>query len=330
MGTVTVFAGPQRWDSLPRCARPASVVRGSGVLSARIQPTRSCSEAVAVRVLDGDLGLPRAAEPWQRGYLALAAPSASGIDAATRNVLGALECGEPYNRWLLIFDNADQPEEPSPFVPGGPGDALITSHDHRWISIIDTVALDVFTQAESAKFLPKRIIKRPAIARLRQQSRAGSITRRGVTIRGRSPVCSKGRTRSSARPSSEDAGFAWPPAPDDLGPHGFADLPDAVDEIVAVNRGVTEPGARPVPVRVAAASADPADAAARCLAPVIEDRGEPVSVRKIGGASPTPRQADVHVPCGSRKSVPGGSPGHPGHGYRGAVTESEPASSSRS
>ena len=59
-----------------------------------------------------------------------------------------------------IFDNADQPEELLPFIPSGPGDVLITSRNHRWGPIVETIALDVFERAESIQFLLKRGPKR--------------------------------------------------------------------------------------------------------------------------------------------------------------------------
>ena len=93
-------------------------------------------------------------------YLDLPAPRASGIDLTTRGVLDALRRGEPYSRWLLIFDNADQPEELLPFIPNGPGDVLITSRNHRWGPVVDTIPLDVFERAESVQFLLKRVPRR--------------------------------------------------------------------------------------------------------------------------------------------------------------------------
>jgi len=57
----------------------------------------------------------------------------------------------------LIFDHADQPDDLLPFIPAGPGDVLITSRDHRWQPIVDTVQLDVFERAESVQFLTKRV-----------------------------------------------------------------------------------------------------------------------------------------------------------------------------
>jgi tetratricopeptide (TPR) repeat protein len=84
-------------------------------------------------------------------------PSASGIDLTTAEVLDALRRGEPYERWLLIFDNADEPADLLPFIPSGPGDVLITSRNHRWQPIVDAVPLDVFDRDESVQFLLKRV-----------------------------------------------------------------------------------------------------------------------------------------------------------------------------
>jgi hypothetical protein len=49
--------------------------------------------------------------------------------AAVELLLGELgEC----SRWLLVFDNAEDPDALAPFLPGGPGHVLITSRNpHR-------------------------------------------------------------------------------------------------------------------------------------------------------------------------------------------------------
>ena len=72
-------------------------------------------------------------------------------------MLDALRRGEPYSRWLLVFDNADQPEDINDLIPPGPGDVLITSRNHRWESVIRTVPMDVFLREESRDFLLKRV-----------------------------------------------------------------------------------------------------------------------------------------------------------------------------
>jgi Tetratricopeptide repeat/NB-ARC domain len=89
--------------------------------------------------------------------LGLQSATAMGIDGAVLSVLDALRRGSPYSRWLLIFDNADQPEDLNPTIPRGPGDVLITSRNHRWQAVVDTMQVDVFERAESAEFLTKRV-----------------------------------------------------------------------------------------------------------------------------------------------------------------------------
>lgn len=91
--------------------------------------------------------------------LGLPPATASGIEDAAKAVLEALRRGEPYDKWLLIFDNADQPEDLSEIIPHGPGHVLITSRNHRWDGVVDTVAVDVFSRRESVEFLGKRVPK---------------------------------------------------------------------------------------------------------------------------------------------------------------------------
>ena len=83
----------------------------------------------------------------------------TGIEGTASAVLDALRRGVPYSRWLLIFDNADQPEDLNEIIPRGPGDVLITSRNHRWQGVVDTVQVDVFTRKESTEFLNKRVPK---------------------------------------------------------------------------------------------------------------------------------------------------------------------------
>lgn len=83
------------------------------------------------------------------------------VDETARAVLDALRRGEPYDRWLLIFDNADQPEAIRSLMPHGPGHVLVTSRNHRWQSWADAVEVDVFPRQESREFLTRRV---PAVA----------------------------------------------------------------------------------------------------------------------------------------------------------------------
>jgi Tetratricopeptide repeat/NB-ARC domain len=89
--------------------------------------------------------------------LGLQAAAAKGIEGAASAVLDALRRGEPYGRWLLVFDNADQPEDLNDILPRGPGHVLITSRNHRWLGVVDTLQVNVFARPESTEFLAKRV-----------------------------------------------------------------------------------------------------------------------------------------------------------------------------
>jgi len=79
------------------------------------------------------------------------------VDDAVDAVLDALRRGEPYSRWLLIFDNADQPEDVRELLPVGTGHVIVTSRNHRWQNIADSVEVDVFSRPESLQFLQRRV-----------------------------------------------------------------------------------------------------------------------------------------------------------------------------
>ncbi|QYC37666.1 NB-ARC domain protein [Nonomuraea coxensis DSM 45129] len=95
-------------------------------------------------------------------HLDLPTAATIGVEDAANAALDALRRGEPYDRWLLIFDNADEPEEIRDVIPDGPGHVLITSRNHRWEDVVEAVPVDVFTREESIAFLSKRV--RRAIA----------------------------------------------------------------------------------------------------------------------------------------------------------------------
>lgn len=102
------------------------------------------------------LSLVRASLAQLASQLGFDAAAATGIEGAANAALDALRRGEPYDRWLLIFDNADQPEDFPEYIPEGPGDVLITSRNPRWGSRAETVQMNVFSRQESMEFLRKR------------------------------------------------------------------------------------------------------------------------------------------------------------------------------
>jgi hypothetical protein len=60
-------------------------------------------------------------------------------------------------RWLLIFDNADDPEDLDPYLPGGSGHVVITSRNHRWAHRAQPLEVDIFARAESVAHLVRHV-----------------------------------------------------------------------------------------------------------------------------------------------------------------------------
>ncbi|HEX6358532.1 FxSxx-COOH system tetratricopeptide repeat protein [Actinophytocola sp.] len=79
------------------------------------------------------------------------------VDTAVPAVLEALGNGEPFRRWLLVFDNADRPEDVRTFWPRrGDGHIIVTSRNGEWAGVAQTVEVDVFQRAESRELLQRR------------------------------------------------------------------------------------------------------------------------------------------------------------------------------
>ena len=92
--------------------------------------------------------------------LGLESARAGGIETAAAAVLDALRRGEPYSRWLLIFDNAGDPENIMHLIPTGlTGNTLITSRDPGWREVVEAMGVAPFTREESLEFVNKRTYK---------------------------------------------------------------------------------------------------------------------------------------------------------------------------
>lgn len=78
-------------------------------------------------------------------------------DIAVPAVLEALRKGRPYSNWLLVFDNAEQPEDVERFFPkGGTGSIVVTSRNKRWRDFADSLPVDVFDRRESIALMQRR------------------------------------------------------------------------------------------------------------------------------------------------------------------------------
>lgn len=74
-----------------------------------------------------------------------------------RAVRDSLRRGEPFGRWLLILDGADEPDQIYDLVPTGPGHVLITSRNPEWSEHNSKLLeVPVYARDESVAFIRRR------------------------------------------------------------------------------------------------------------------------------------------------------------------------------
>ena len=126
--------------------------------------------------------------------LGCVAPDAD-LGAARRAVLGELRRRD---RWLLVFDNAEAPEDLAPWLPGGAGHVLITSRARGWAEVAVPVEVDVLARGESVAILRDRV--RGCRTKMRTGWRRRWGTCRWPSPRRRAtwprPACLPGSTRA--------------------------------------------------------------------------------------------------------------------------------------
>jgi tetratricopeptide (TPR) repeat protein len=91
--------------------------------------------------------------------------TALGLDGVPRapeegryaRLFDLLQQGERSLSWLLVFDNANEPDLVRGLIPPINGHVVITSRNSRWEATGEMLELDVFTRAESVEFLRRRM-----------------------------------------------------------------------------------------------------------------------------------------------------------------------------
>ncbi|MDQ0605405.1 tetratricopeptide (TPR) repeat protein [Streptomyces canus] len=79
-----------------------------------------------------------------------AAPAGTAPAEAVELLLGELGT---MSRWLLVFDNAEDPTALAPFLPGGTGHVLITSRNPHWRTYAAPLNVDTLARTESIALL---------------------------------------------------------------------------------------------------------------------------------------------------------------------------------
>jgi hypothetical protein len=183
--------------------------------------------------------------------LAVQAGSAGGAgETAARDyteLFGALRRHQRFERWLLIFDGADEPEDVRELIPPLPGDVLVTTRSTRWEASGELLELDVFDRTESIEFLRRRMPKASQVVAHQLADGVGDLplllehaaeSRIAVgTYLAR--LNSDPLTLLADQPADyhSSIGDVWQTAIDQLG----TDAPDAVDLLCCLASFGTEP-----------------------------------------------------------------------------------------
>ncbi|GAA0903096.1 FxSxx-COOH system tetratricopeptide repeat protein [Virgisporangium aurantiacum] len=84
----------------------------------------------------------------------LGTPETASLQQAARLVLDRLASSRL--RWLLIYDNANDPDDVVNFIPSGGGHIILTSRNQTWSELWDPIKVDVFDRDESVELVCKR------------------------------------------------------------------------------------------------------------------------------------------------------------------------------
>jgi len=88
----------------------------------------------------------------------LGIPESGDMERTALAVRDALSQGRPYDRWLLIFDNADRPDQVTRYFPYASRrmHVLVTSRNPNWAEVADAVEVQVFSRDESVQLINRR------------------------------------------------------------------------------------------------------------------------------------------------------------------------------
>jgi hypothetical protein len=105
---------------------------------------------------DHDSAFDALAELQSRLELASAQPG-TRTPESLGSLFESLRREQPRRRWLLIFDNANDPDEIKDLLPSANGHTLITTRNARWDASDHRHELDLLARAESVGFLRRRL-----------------------------------------------------------------------------------------------------------------------------------------------------------------------------
>ena len=111
----------------------------------------NCGQSQYVDASLADLG------QRMRATFSTSLPEEGGVTEVAQQVLELLSEGRPDQRWLLIYDNAEDIKEVEPLLPDGGGHILITSRNAGWKELGSSAELEVFAREDSIDHLRWRM-----------------------------------------------------------------------------------------------------------------------------------------------------------------------------
>ncbi|MGW5471873.1 FxSxx-COOH system tetratricopeptide repeat protein [Streptomyces chartreusis] len=73
------------------------------------------------------------------------------------NARYAMEYLRTHDRWLMVLDNAEDPQQLRTWLPEGPGHVLITARNPAWGKVVPRLELGVFSREESLDYLTAQL-----------------------------------------------------------------------------------------------------------------------------------------------------------------------------
>ena len=106
----------------------------------------------------------------------LGLPETGDLNRTLAAVRDALSRGEPYRNWLVVFEDANQPDEIKAYLPSGAGHVLVTSRNPRWpAEVAQALTVGVFDRADSVDLLRRRSPELSAADAERLAERLGDL-----------------------------------------------------------------------------------------------------------------------------------------------------------
>ncbi len=107
---------------------------------------------------------------------ALGLPETGDTNRTLSAVRDALSRGEPFRNWLVVFEDANRPEEIKSYLPSGAGHVLITSRNPRWpAEVAQPLPIGVFDRTDSTDLLRLRAPDLPVAEAERIAERLGDV-----------------------------------------------------------------------------------------------------------------------------------------------------------